>query len=291
MTRGRKVSGGADPGAPFSGAKAPRAGVGPEGGGVLVFKGFRVEFGLDEKGRPLHEVLVDPGAEVAVVEWLFAKARRKLEEALQELGYSREDVSRRPLEKPSPEKEERRRRLRRRVSEKFGKYVIITSSEKSPWYRLGLSLTDGKIVNNSIVIINTTKTATGFCVLKAWKVIVVTFHDVTTLKDGTLAPSLSFEAEMKGIAGYIQVLVAGKASKEEVVEFIAGAIDGDGHVDYHGTVGIVVSKKKALYNILVIIVEKYGLDISHSKPREANVVEFIIHSNLREEICQQKRKS
>ena len=226
-------------GASFSGANAPRAGDG-------LGEGFRVEFlGLDGEGKPVYRVCVEQSCVAAAVRWLFERAGESIEEALEILGYSPEEVDRRPRERITPEKREKRRKLLRLASKLFGKYIMVVHCEgKDIWYKLGLALTDGTIqiiegyVRASIEF-GTTRAELARCVLLAWSRATVCLHDGFYFRGKEPVPSLRFMVKASKSLRRL-LLMARRAPRqlaeliandsERLYSFLAGVVDGDGSV-------------------------------------------------------------
>jgi len=64
------------------------------------------------------------------------------------------------------------------ASKLFGKFFIITTIQKSIWYRLGLALAEGHPENRSNTFdFGSTRASLGYCILIAWREVSVTLHN------------------------------------------------------------------------------------------------------------------
>ena len=250
--------------------------------------GFKVEFLRFDKGKPVYAVIVEPEHEMEVVKWLFNRAREALSEALKILGYSPEEVNRQPLERLTPEKKEKRRNVQKLASNLFGRYIVVSESEKSAWYKLGLSMADAD--KELLRYFGTTRSETAFCIIRAFRKVEVTLGSGWYTRDGAIVPALFISANDGKLARLRRLSAKEVAElllkdRGRLAQFTAGAVDGDGDVEENGTVRISTSPSSPLARILSILA-RHTSEISQGKYRKRdNTVVFYVHCSLWEEVA------
>jgi len=197
------------------------------------FLGFKRE-------RPVFQVFLDEGEELSLIKELFRKARLCIRVAVNSLGYTLEEINRKPLERLPLDRRIKRNSVLRLARRIFGRYIIYTTDEKSNYYKLGLALTDGYIRSN--VSFETTRYDLSFCIFKAWQKVTVRLGRGFYVKNNNLYPSLELTCS-RVEKEFLWKLQGKNISRYELYEFIAGIIDGDGTVDKK-VVKICYSDKK-----------------------------------------------
>ena len=178
-----------------------------------------------------------------------------------------------------------------------GKSVLIKLREHKPlWYRIGFSLSDGSLLNNSKIIFSTTNPHTLNAIVYGFNDIrlYIARYIVSTVT-GKLMPVINIIVNDVETAMWVYKVKTNKdtikyvannlkSNNEKLAEFLAGVIEGDGTID-RDNVRISISKTDPLYKILTEIFgnavkfdsKRYMLRISTSKLKNLGVLNAILN--------------
>ena len=187
-----------------------------------------------------------------------------------------------------------------RVSLKAKSSMISVRNRKSFWYRLGLALSDGSVLDDKRIIFSTTRPHTLNAIIYGFgNVLIYVARYMRYGESGRSACAINALVEDEDVAkdiinlkkqgkGIKDLIANLKQCRECLASFLAGVIDGDGAID-KDNVRISVSRADILFKIinqLIIDVKydhsKYLLRISTRTLRQLNLLDEIANQLISE---------
>jgi len=186
--------------------------------------------------------------------------------------------------------------------------IIKADVEKSFWYRFGLALSDGAVLSSERILFSSSNEYTINCIIYGFKKAYMYFgRYMVNTATNKIIPMFNIIVESRPVASMMKLMKDNSASatikhvirllrkdKNNLCDFLAGVIDGDGSVD-KDMVRISTSNNDPLYKLITELFDnnvkydstKFMIRVSTRYLRTNNILRELPHRMLHE----RKRRS